>query len=79
CTTTINSGNTSPAFVVSAASVGGTIAGSSTICSGANSAALTLSGHTGTVQKWQYALTPFTTWVDIANTAGTGFIFGPLT
>ncbi|MFD1601431.1 T9SS sorting signal type C domain-containing protein [Flavobacterium artemisiae] len=79
CTSTISSGNTSPAFVVSAASVGGTIAGSSTICSGANSGNLTLSGQVGTVQKWQYSLTPFTSWVDIANTAGTGFVFGPLT
>ncbi len=64
---------------VSPPSVGGTIAGSSTICSGANSGSLILSGHTGTVQKWQYAFAPFTTWVDIPSTAGTGFVFGPLT
>ena len=49
--------------------VGGTISGSSTICSGNTSGLLSLSGQTGTILKWQSAVTPFTSWTDIANTA----------
>ena len=38
---------------VDAPSVGGTIAGSATVCAGTNSTTLTLSGHTGSITKWQ--------------------------
>ncbi|OXB02380.1 T9SS sorting signal type C domain-containing protein [Flavobacterium pectinovorum] len=48
--------------------VGGTVTGGTTINSGETSGLLTLSGHTGTVVKWQSSVSPFTTWVDIANT-----------
>jgi hypothetical protein len=77
CGNNFSTANTVNATVF-AASVGGTIAGSGTICSGGNSPTLTLSGHTGTVQKWQYAITPFTTWVDIANTTSTAYVFTSL-
>jgi hypothetical protein len=51
-------------------SVGGTIAGSATVCSGTNSTTLTLSGHTGSVTKWQSSTSStFASAVtDIANT-----------
>ena len=49
-------------------SVGGLISGAATVCSGSNSTALTLSGKTGNVVKWQSSLSPFTTWSDISNT-----------
>ena len=42
---------------VSPTSVGGSIAGSATVCTGANSTALTLSGKTGSVTKWQSSTT----------------------
>lgn len=48
--------------------VGGTVTGGTTINSGETSGLLTLSGHTGTVVKWQSSVSPFTTWIDIANT-----------
>ena len=48
--------------------IGGTVTGGTTINSGETSGLLTLSGHTGTVVKWQSSVSPFTTWVDIANT-----------
>ncbi|WP_211243791.1 immunoglobulin domain-containing protein, partial [Runella limosa] len=52
--------------------VGGTIAGSTTTCSGTNSTILTLSGHTGTITKWQYSTSSsFSNPVDIANTTTT--------
>ena len=79
CVSTVNSGNNSANVIVSALSVGGSISGGSTICSGGNSATLTLSGHTGTVLRWQYAIAPFTTWVDIASTTSTAYVFTALT
>lgn len=60
------------------AAVGGTVSGTATICSGANSGVLTLSGHTGTVARWESSVSPFTTWTPIANTATT-YTSGPLT
>jgi hypothetical protein len=56
---------------VNPTSVGGSVTGGTTICSGNTSALLTLSGYTGTITKWQTAISPFTTWTDIVNTATT--------
>ncbi len=56
---------------VSPFSVGGSVSGTATICSGATSGLLTLSGHTGNVIRWESAVSPFTTWTPIANTATT--------
>jgi hypothetical protein len=57
---------------VSPASVGGTVAGSATVCSGTNSTTLTLSGHTGTVTRWESSLNNFATaGTNIANTTTT--------
>ena len=54
---------------VDALSAGGTIAGSTTVCSGSNSATLTLSGNTGSVTKWQSSTDAlFTTPSDISTT-----------
>ncbi|MBB3841531.1 hypothetical protein FHS57_005559 [Runella defluvii] len=54
---------------VDPANVGGSLAGSATVCSGTNSTALTLSNQVGTIQKWQSSLTSdFATPVDITNT-----------
>ncbi len=62
--------NVSVSGVVSALSVGGNISGGSTVCTGTNSTALTLSGHIGTIIKWQTCLSSdfSTTVTDIANT-----------
>lgn len=59
------------------ATVGGSVSGTATICSG-TSADLTLSGHVGNVIRWESAVSPFTTWTPIANTATT-YTSGPLT
>ncbi|WP_313804458.1 hypothetical protein [Flavobacterium sp.] len=50
---------------------GGTLSGSATVCYGINSTALTLSGHSGTIQKWQYSLvSDFSSGVvDVSNTS----------
>ncbi len=52
-------------------SVSGKVTGGTTICSGSTSGLLSLSGHTGTVMKWQSSVTPFSSWTDIAYTADT--------
>ncbi len=53
--------------LVSDSSKGGTISGSATVCSGKTAGTLTLSGHVGTVDKWQSSVDAIS-WVDIANT-----------
>ena len=70
----IKNGTCPPAFssiaiiAVLPASAGGTIAGSTTVCSGSNSGALTLSGYTGNILNWQFSTDGGTTWNNIANT-----------
>jgi hypothetical protein len=67
------SANSSIATItVSPASVGGTIAGSASVCTGSNSTTLTLSGSTGTIVKWQSSTDNFSSLItDIANTTNT--------
>jgi hypothetical protein len=52
-------------------SVGGGVSGGTTICSGSTSGLLTLSGHTGLVVRWEYSVSPFSTWTTISNTLTT--------
>ncbi|WP_281238022.1 gliding motility-associated C-terminal domain-containing protein [Flavobacterium praedii] len=42
-------------------SVGGTVAGGATVCTGTNSTLLTLSGHIGTIIRWESSLDNFAT------------------
>jgi len=56
---------------VDVASVGGSVSGSTTVCSETNSSELTLLGHTGIVIKWQYSTDDWSTAIDIANTSTT--------
>ncbi|HOT15014.1 MAG TPA: hypothetical protein PK252_09665, partial [Bacteroidales bacterium] len=58
----------SAVITVDPPTVGGTVSGSATVCSGTNSTLLTLSGHTGSVVRWQYSTNGGVTWVNIANT-----------
>ncbi len=53
---------------VGSASVGGTVTSSATVCSGANSGTLNLSGETGSVLQWQFSTDGGVTWTSIANT-----------
>lgn len=59
-------------------SEGGAVTGGSAICSGATSDVLTLAGHTGSVVRWEYAVSPFTSWTTISNTMDT-YTSGALT
>jgi hypothetical protein len=62
-------GSTTAVLTVDSVSVGGSISGSTAVCSGTNNTLLTLAGHFGSIQKWQSALSPdFSAATDIANT-----------
>jgi len=67
--TSVNSASTT--VTVDPASVGGTVTGGTTICSGSLAGILTLSGNVGNVVKWQKAISPFSTWTDIVNITNT--------
>ncbi|WP_163411609.1 beta strand repeat-containing protein, partial [Flavobacterium ajazii] len=59
-------------FTVNPTSIGGIIGGSTTVCTGTNSTLLTLSGHTGSVIRWESSLDNFATVATpIANTTNT--------
>lgn len=58
-------------ITVSPASVGGTVTGGATVCSGSNSGNMTLSGETGNVVRWEYSTNGGSSWTNIANTANT--------
>ena len=60
-------------ITVNPASVGGSIAGSTSVCAGTNNSTLTLNGYTGSVVKWQSSnSSSFSSSVtDIANTTTT--------
>jgi trimeric autotransporter adhesin len=65
-------------ITVNPSSDGGTVTGGSDICAGATSGLLTLPGHTGTIVRWESAVSPFTSWTTIANTTTT-YTSGALT
>ncbi|MCD6065442.1 MAG: Ig-like protein [Bacteroidetes bacterium] len=59
-------------ITVNPVSVGGTLsAAATTVCSGANSGTLTLSGHTGAIARWEFSTNGGSTWTNIANTTTT--------
>jgi trimeric autotransporter adhesin len=58
-------------ITVNPVSVGGTVSSNTTVCAGSNSGALTLSGNTGGVLRWEYSTDGGTNWVLINNTTTT--------
>ena len=60
--------STTATVTVDVPSVGGSLGGSNSVCGFTNSTVLTLSEYTGTVQKWQWSLTPdFGSATDVFN------------
>ena len=55
---------------VNATSIGGSVSGSASICNGGSTGALTLSGYTGSITKWQKRVDGGV-WTDISNTLAT--------
>lgn len=64
-----NATSSTVTLTVNPGSVGGTVNSSTTVCSGSNSGTLTLSGQTGSVQKWQSSTNGGTSWNDIFSTS----------
>lgn len=58
-------------ITVNPPSVGGTVSGGTTVCSGANSGNLTLAGHTGSVTRWEFSTNAGASWTNIVNTTTT--------
>jgi hypothetical protein len=60
-------------ITVSPTSVGGSISGGTTVCTGTNSTTLTLSGHTGSITRWEWSLVSnFSSGVNtVSNTSTT--------
>lgn len=52
-------------------SVGGSVSTNTSVCSGSNSGTLTLSGHTGSIIRWESSTDNFATITTIANTTTT--------
>jgi gliding motility-associated-like protein len=52
-------------------SLGGTLTGNTSICSGATSGLLSLSGYSGTILHWESSTTGSAPWTTIANTSST--------
>lgn len=57
------------ASCMQAVTVPGTVASSATVCAGANSGTLTLSGYSGAIVRWEYSLNGSSLWTPIANTS----------
>jgi hypothetical protein len=56
---------------VSQPTVGGSVSGGTSVCASSNSTLLTLSGHTGSITRWESSTDGGTTWTNIANTNNT--------
>jgi len=75
CQTASTATSNSITMTVSQPSVGGSVAADQNVMSGADAATVNLSGHTGSVTKWQRAtISDFSTYTDVANT--TTFVNG---
>ena len=61
----------STTVTVNALSVGGAVAGGTSVCSGSNSGTLTLSGYTGTILRWEFSTDGGTNYTPISNTSTT--------
>ena len=55
----------------------GQVGPDTTVCAGQSPGTLTLTGHQGTIARWEKSVAPYTAWTEIANTAAT-YAPGPL-
>ncbi len=69
--TCLEAGSATTTVTVDATTVGGAVTGGTATCSGATSSLMTLSGHTGSVVRWESSVSPFASWSTIAHTSAT--------
>jgi hypothetical protein len=55
-------------IMVDALSVPGTVSSDQTVCKGANSGTVSVTGHNGAVVRWEYSTNGGSSWTTIANT-----------
>jgi gliding motility-associated-like protein len=58
-------------ILIDEVSLGGTVTVDDTVCSGANSGFVTLSGHRGVVDGWEFSTDGGFTWINISNSTTT--------
>lgn len=63
-----NSVSLSTVVDIASASVGGTMSGATTLCSGSNSGTVTLSGENGDILRWEMSSSAGGPWINLANT-----------
>jgi gliding motility-associated-like protein len=56
-------------ITVHPSTVPGSVTGIATVCSGANSGTLTLTGNTGSIVRWEFSTNGGASWNDITNTS----------
>jgi len=71
--------NDEVSITISPLSVGGTTAGSATVCAGSNTGSITLSGQTGNVIRWESSTDGGVTYPDIINNTTTSLTYTNLT
>jgi len=67
CGSSVNTPIYSISVIAGTSPVGGTV-NNAEHCGGSNAGTLTLTGYTGTIQKWQYSVDGGIIWTDVANT-----------
>lgn len=70
--------NATGTITVDNVAIGGAVSGTTSTCLGNTSGVLTLSGNIGSVIRWEYSVSPFTSWNSISNTTST-YTSGALT
>ncbi len=65
---TINTANKSSITISGTA---GTAGPNASVCTSSASGTLTLTGYSGSVVRWEYAVSPFSSWTTISNTTNT--------
>ena len=58
-------------MVVDQPTVGGIATGSATVCGGSNNGFVTVSGHTGSVQNWEFSVNNGTVWTPVSPVSAT--------
>ncbi|MCX6296862.1 MAG: hypothetical protein NTX97_12530 [Bacteroidetes bacterium] len=64
--------STAASMTIDPTTVGGTVSGTATVCSGVNGGTMTSGGgRVGSILKWQFSIDAGATWTDIANVTTT--------
>ncbi|HEY1045608.1 MAG TPA: T9SS type A sorting domain-containing protein [Bacteroidia bacterium] len=71
CGSPVNTPGVAVSVVSGSNPAGGSVTSTEHCGGSSNSGTLTLSGHSGTISKWQYSVDGGVAWIDVANTTST--------